>query len=78
LAPILTSKTKNMKVKHNLEYNGMELEVIIDFEEPEPELCYRGGISILSISCNDLDITNDLTDEQIENISNIIYEDDYK
>mgnify|MGYP006358955831 CR=1 FL=1 len=67
-----------MKVEHNLEYDGMELEVVIDFDEPEPEEGYRGGVSILSIVYNDLDITNDFTDEEMEEISNIIYEDNYK
>ena len=67
-----------MKVEHNLEYDGMELEVVIDFDEPEPEEEYRGGVSILSIVYNDLDITNDFTDEEIEKISNIIYENNYK
>jgi len=67
-----------MKVEHNLEYDGMELEVVIDFDEPEPEEWYRGGVSILSIVYNDLDITNDFTDEEMEEISNIIYENNYK
>ena len=67
-----------MKVEHNLEYDGMELEVVIDFDEPEPEEEYRGGVSILSIVYNDLDITNDFTDEEMEEISNIIYENNYK
>lgn len=67
-----------MKVEHNLKYDGFELEVIIDYEEPEPEQGYRGGISILSITCNSFDLTDAFTDDQKEDISNIIYENNYE
>jgi hypothetical protein len=66
-----------MEATHNINYEGLELEVKGEFEEAETETGYKGGWSYLSILKDDVDISWMLRPEIIETINEIIVQENY-
>lgn len=66
-----------MEATHNINYEGLELEVKGEFEESETETGYKGGWSYLSILKDDVDISWMLKDDVIERINEIVIEENY-
>jgi len=60
-----------MDEKFEINYHGLELTVIGNFEEPDDTVGYKGGFSCESIELNDIDIKWMLKDSTIEDINDI-------
>ena len=66
-----------MEATHNITYEGLELEVVGNYEEPETETGYKGGWSTELIKVNDVDIYWLLNDQTIEKINEIVIKENY-
>jgi hypothetical protein len=66
-----------MEATHNINYEGLEFEVIGDYEAPEEETGYKGGFSYSTIQVNDVDVSWMLNDQTIERINEIVIEENY-
>lgn len=62
---------------HTVKYEGVEFEVIGDYEKPEEEADFKGGWSTILIKVNDVDIYWMLKDSVIERINEIVAEENY-
>ena len=66
-----------MEATHNINYEGLELEVKGEFEEAEIETGYKGGWIHWTIETNGVDISWMLKDDIIEQINQIVINENY-
>ena len=66
-----------MEATHNIKYEGLELEVIGEFQEAEPETGYKGGWAHWSILVDGVDIAWMLKPSVIDQIDSIVNEENY-
>lgn len=64
-----------MEVSHNIIYEGLEIEVFGNYEEPEEN--WKGGWSTTFIKVNDIDIYWMLNQRTIDQITEIIIKENY-
>jgi hypothetical protein len=66
-----------MEATHNINYEGLELEVSGEFEQDEPLVGYKGGWSYWGISTNGVDISWMLKEDIINKINEIVITENY-
>lgn len=66
-----------MEAVHNVNYEGIDFEVIGNYEEPEIEIGYKGGFSYSTIYIDSIDVSWMLNDHTIDRIIEIINEENY-
>ncbi len=66
-----------MEAVHNVNYEGIEFEVVGNYEEPDYETGYKGGFSYSTLSINSIDISWMLNDHTIDAILQIIIDENY-
>ena len=70
-------KTYIMEAIHNIKYEGLELEVSGEWEEPDTTTGYKGGWSYWGIMTEGKEIAWMLRDDVIEKINEIVVEENY-
>jgi len=66
-----------MEAVHNVNYEGIDFEVVGDYEEPEIETGYKGGFSYSTLSMNGTDVSWMLNEHTIDAIVQIINDENY-
>jgi hypothetical protein len=66
-----------MEATHNINYEGLDLEIKGEFEQDEPEVGYKGGWSYWSIETNGVDISWMLKEDVINKINEIVITENY-
>jgi hypothetical protein len=64
-------------VIHNINYKGLDLEVIGEYDPPEEETGYKGGWSTEEIKINDVDCYSMFKDSVIGEIAEKVIEKNY-
>jgi hypothetical protein len=66
-----------MEAVHNVNYEGLELEIVGNYEEPDCETGYKGGFSYSTLSINSIDVSWMLNDHTIDAILQIVIDENY-
>ena len=66
-----------MTVEHNINFEGLDLVVKGDYEQPDDTTGYKGGFSYHSIYINDVEWSWFIDKNAIERIVNLIVEQNY-
>ena len=62
---------------HTIKYEGLELEVHGEWEEPEKETGYKGGWSTSKIILNDVEVSWMFTEYVLDMIANCVVIENY-
>ena len=62
---------------HIIHYDGVDYQVIGEWDKPEEETGYRGGFSWMQIKINDMDVSSHLKEWVINKLVEMVVEQNY-